>query len=572
MTTELPIPPDDEPTWFVGFDWGSEKHRVSLFDRSGKLIERRDVAHSATAYAEFGDWLLRTTGAAPQQIAVAIETSHGPVVDALIDRGFRAFAINPKQLDRFRDRYSVAGAKDDTRDADTLGGSLRTDRMAFRELSPDNPLIVQLREATRTAGELTKDLGRLTNQMRELLWRYYPQMRALADDPADAWILELWQQAPTPVKGAKLHKQTIARILKAHRIRRLDADQVRAILKQPPLPSAPGVTEAAVSHIRLLVPRIRLLNRQIKEVHAEIDALAAQLAGPQTIEPGESVPGQTIEQRDVTIPRVKPKGRLCTPCQGLEGSSAPRCSPRPASLCAGETTTPSVPWQARACPCEGGGAGHQTQRQELFRATPAGLQQTAGQRDVSLGPRRHHARSQEQAALRRATGPRMQPWPGPAQRGRSAAEAALHAAATPGAVRSQPQRKGGGSRVGRTSAPYDTDQTIMTVSLFGLGAVSSSRPADTRASRAAAVKDGRRPPPQAARSVLDGGEHDATLTAGWAKKTSVRHLSRLTEKVRGPCNVSRMPGRPAPPQPQPTAGPPLHARVVEHPSWPAPRR
>jgi transposase len=301
MTTEQPTATNDDPNWFVGFDWGSEKHRAALFDRAGKLIERRDVAHSATAYAELGNWLLRTTQAAPAEIAAAIETTHGPVVDALIDRGFRVYAINPKQLDRFRDRYSVAGAQDDTRDADTLGRSLRTDPEAFRALSPDNKLIVQLREATRTAGDLTRDLGRLTNQVRDLLWRYYPQMLALDDNLAAPWLLELWQHAPTAAKGARLHKETIARILKAHRIRRLDADQVRAILQQPPLPSAPGVTEAATSHIRLLLPRIRLLNSQIKAVHAAIDALRRQLAGPQTIEPGESVPGQTIEQRDVAI-------------------------------------------------------------------------------------------------------------------------------------------------------------------------------------------------------------------------------------------------------------------------------
>ncbi len=135
MTTEATTLTDEEPTWFVGFDWGSEKHRVALFDRAGKLIERRDVAHSATAYAECGDWLLRTTQAAPHAIAVAVETTHGPVVDALIDRGFRVYAINPKQLDRFRDRYSLAGAKDDTRDADTLGGSCARLRVA---LSPDD--------------------------------------------------------------------------------------------------------------------------------------------------------------------------------------------------------------------------------------------------------------------------------------------------------------------------------------------------------------------------------------------------------------------------------------------------
>jgi transposase len=305
MTTVHPTASNDEPAWFVGFDWGSEKHRIALFDRTGNLIGRRDVAHSAAAYAELGDWLLRTTQASPAEIAVAIETTHGPVVDALIDRGFRVYAINPKQLDRFRDRYSVAGAKDDTRDADTLGRSLRTDPEAFRALSPDNPLIVQLREASRTAAELTRDLGRLTNQLRDLLWRYYPQMLALDDNLAAPWLLELWQHAPTPAKGARLHKETIARILKTHRIRRLDADQVRTVLREPPLPSAPGVTEAATGHIRLLLPRIRLLNSQIKAVHTEIDALCQQLAGPQTIdpggEPGESVPGQSIEQRDVAI-------------------------------------------------------------------------------------------------------------------------------------------------------------------------------------------------------------------------------------------------------------------------------
>src|ERR1700722_8846999 len=77
----------------------------------------------------------------------------------------------------------------------------------------------------------------------------------------------------------------------------------------------------------------------------------------------------------------------------------------------------------------------------------------------------------------------------------------------------------------------------MRVSWFGWGAVSSSRPADARAARAAAVKDGRTPPQKAARSVLDGGEHDAILKAGPGKKDG-HALFRLTIKVRGPCTCS----------------------------------
>src|SRR5580658_2115364 len=84
----------------------------------------------------------------------------------------------------------------------------------------------------------------------------------------------------------------------------------------------------------------------------------------------------------------------------------------------------------------------------------------------------------------------------------------------------------------------------MGVSWFGWGAVSSSRPADARAARTAAVKDGRRPPPQAARSVLDGGEHDATLKAAPAKNQP-RALSRLTPK--GERSLNREPTVPPTP-------------------------
>lgn len=297
---------DDEIIWFVGFDWGSETHRVSLFDRAGKLVGRRDVAHSGSAYGELFEWLTRTTQAAPGQIGVAIETSHGPAVDALLERGLQVFAINPKQLDRFRERYNMAGAKDDTRDADVLGRCLRTDPDVFRRLSLDHPLLVQLRGASRLAEELTRERGRLTNRLREQLWRYYPQMLKLSDDLAETWFLALWQQAPTPAKGAKLHKESIARILKQHRIRRLDVDQVRAILREPPVPVAPGVAEAATAHIRTLLARIRLVNQQIKDVQQQLDTLCGALAAPQHSTPEEITPGQATEQRDVAILRSLP--------------------------------------------------------------------------------------------------------------------------------------------------------------------------------------------------------------------------------------------------------------------------
>ncbi len=49
---------------------------------------------------------------------------------------------------------------------------------------------------------------------------------------------------------------------KRHRIRRIGAAEVLAILKQTALTVAPGVTEAAVAHIRMLIESIRLCAKQ----------------------------------------------------------------------------------------------------------------------------------------------------------------------------------------------------------------------------------------------------------------------------------------------------------------------
>jgi transposase len=292
---------NDEVHWFVGIDWASEGHRVCLLDADGKPVSERDVAHTGAELAQLCGWLVETTGAQPGAIAVAIEMRRGPVVETLLERGFALYAINPKQLDRFRDRFTVAGAKDDSRDARVLGHSLRTDRHAFRRLTVDDPRVIELREWSRMHDELKREQNRLTNRVRDQLWRYYPQAGALTDDLAAAWFLDLWQQVPTPAKAARVSEKTIARVLKAHRIRRLDAATVLATLRQQPLAVAAGTVEAASAHIGVLVAQLRLINQQIKDAERRLDELCAAIEAA-----AETAPGQSCEQRDVTILRSFP--------------------------------------------------------------------------------------------------------------------------------------------------------------------------------------------------------------------------------------------------------------------------
>jgi hypothetical protein len=54
--------------WYVGIDWASAVHG------------ERAVRHTGEERAALAAWLIETTGAAPERIAVGIELPHGPVV------------------------------------------------------------------------------------------------------------------------------------------------------------------------------------------------------------------------------------------------------------------------------------------------------------------------------------------------------------------------------------------------------------------------------------------------------------------------------------------------------------
>ena len=129
--------------WFIGVDWATDAHAVCVLDATGRVWDRRTVAHSAAALETLIEALVARAAGEPSRVAVAIEVPRGALVEVLVERGFAVYAINPKQLDRFRDRFTAAGAKDDRRDAWVLADSLRTDPQAYRAIRLDDPRVIQ---------------------------------------------------------------------------------------------------------------------------------------------------------------------------------------------------------------------------------------------------------------------------------------------------------------------------------------------------------------------------------------------------------------------------------------------
>ena len=284
----------DNVVWFLGIDWGGETHHVCLLDCRGEVCGAREVTHTAAGIHDALQWVRTQTGADPAAIAVGIETPRGVLIDTLLEQGYPVFALNPKQLDRFRDRFSVGGAKDDPRDAHVLADALRTDRRAFRVVRPDDPQIIHLRELCRIVEELQVEEGRLVNRLREQLYRVNAPWLTLSPAADDPWLWAVLAETPHPEAWAALSRRRITPAMRAHRLRRLTVEQVLTALRQPRLQAAPGVAEAVAARIASLIPQLRVVHAQRLTTDRDIVRALASLAA-------EPLEGERCEHRDVEI-------------------------------------------------------------------------------------------------------------------------------------------------------------------------------------------------------------------------------------------------------------------------------
>ena len=285
--------------FFAGVDWGRGFHQVCVVDQEGSVIGEKSLKHSGGGLFEMARWMMKVSGSEAHNIAAAIEVNHGPVVESLLEQGFRVYSINPRQLDRFRDRFCVSGAKDDRRDALVLASALRTDRPHFRLLEPQDPDIINLRELNRTREELVGERTRLVNRFRGLLWRYYPQFGELTGNTVRLWHLELWELMPCPDSTKRKRVSTIADILRRNKVRRIDAKGVLRTLRCEKMNINKATMESCVEHIRSVVQRMKVVDRQLKEtkdsIRKVIETMNSKLktggGGPTDIEILRSIPG-----------------------------------------------------------------------------------------------------------------------------------------------------------------------------------------------------------------------------------------------------------------------------------------
>lgn len=178
----------------VGIDWAEQFHLVALGSPGDGVSEVVRIEHTAPAVTALIARLGRLEPD-PAEVRVVLETSHGMLVEALLDAGYTVLPVNPDLIAR---RRGPARKKDDTEDA-RIACLLALDRFTtLRPLVPHGPVAAELRAIARDDERANRDERRLLNRLRADLIATFPAALIIAaDDLGAPTVLGLLARWPT---------------------------------------------------------------------------------------------------------------------------------------------------------------------------------------------------------------------------------------------------------------------------------------------------------------------------------------------------------------------------------------
>jgi len=197
-----------------------------------------------------------------------------------------------KQLDRFRDRFTVAGARMIRRE-NAMSRKLAAHRSG--SLSPAccrNPAVIRAAEWSRPRKTAAGAYAPCKSPASAIVALFIRRPFKLTDDVAERLVSGALAEGADPTVRPSSEKEICARPRRVNRIRRLDAAAVLKILREPRC-SWRLAQRRRCAHISSLAARLHLVNQQIKEAQQNLDSLCVQMK--------KRCSRQNSEQCDVTI-------------------------------------------------------------------------------------------------------------------------------------------------------------------------------------------------------------------------------------------------------------------------------
>jgi transposase len=256
---------------FVGWDWASRTHDVTVLDDRGAVVDRWSFAHTEAGWREALHRVRRHGD--PGDLPVIIEKTSGLVVDRLREAGHPVIPVHPTAFYAARPRWGASGAKSDSGDSYKLADYLRTDGHRLRRLDPVEPGLRELQALVRLRDDLVRARTAAINQLTATLDAHWPGPRGLFHSLASAIALAFLTDYPTPQAAARLGEARLAAFCRRHSYRG-GKTPIQLLERLRTAPVAPVGLPAAtlrvivgsqVNHLRALQAVIADVERQIRD-------------------------------------------------------------------------------------------------------------------------------------------------------------------------------------------------------------------------------------------------------------------------------------------------------------------
>lgn len=267
---------------YVGIDWADEHHDVHITNDTTKILAKFQISHDCDGFANLHN-KIKSLDKNPTSVSIAIETNKGLLVNDLLRTGYTVYAINPKAVNRFKDRHVLSKAKSDSIDAEALANILRTDRHMFRPLKPLPEDYCLLDRLCTDLRKMVDEKSRVLNQITSCLKEFYP--KALDIFTLDTNIsIAFLKKYPNPQALSACKKKNLSAFLKKHKYTHpKKKDELWKKIKTPALESDIITTKVGCLRLLALLDQLVSLREHLTYYEKEVQSTLNNLPTAESI-------------------------------------------------------------------------------------------------------------------------------------------------------------------------------------------------------------------------------------------------------------------------------------------------
>jgi len=308
---------------YCGIDWAEAHHDVAVIDDTGRRLAKTRIPDDLSGFIALCQVLADAVASAQSTepvggfvpVDVAIETDRGLLVAALRAAAHRVWSINPKAVDRCRDRYSSSRAKSDPGDALILANVLRTDAHAHRQLPADSHLAGAIGVLARTQQDLARHRRSEAQAVRSLLREFFPAALLAFPDLTTATAMLVLADVPTPTAAAALTPDQLLALWRQAGRGTLpkQAGRLTQLFAAPQLRQPAEVEHAMGQALAALVAALRGTVEAVRHLEVALQTTLEQHPHAPVL---DSLPGLGVVLASRAVGGVRGRPRPVRPCSG----------------------------------------------------------------------------------------------------------------------------------------------------------------------------------------------------------------------------------------------------------------